>query len=112
MNTAGTTLTLKGIVSGSSGLVTSGPGTLILDGANTYGGGTTVTSGTVQVGNVGALGAGAGNLTVNAGTVDLHGFSPAVRALSGNAGALITNAAAGAATLTVAGAEFPISPAR
>jgi T5SS/PEP-CTERM-associated repeat protein/autotransporter-associated beta strand protein len=104
VSAAGTVLTMSKAISGAGGLITSGPGVLVLAAANTYSGGTTVISGTVQLGNNSALGAATGSLAVNAGTVDLHGFSPTVGALSGSAGAVITNVVAGASTLTVGNA--------
>ena len=59
-------------------------------GANSYGGGTTVTGGTLRLGTAGALGSTTGALTFTAGTLDLNGNSPTVGALSGNAGAAIS----------------------
>ncbi len=48
---AGTTTTVASVVAGKAGLAATGAGTLILtNGANTYTGGTTVTSGTLQLG--------------------------------------------------------------
>ena len=41
-------LTVGGVISGAHSLVKSGAGTLILGGANTYSGGTTVSAGTLQ----------------------------------------------------------------
>ena len=46
-------------------LTTSGTGTLTLTGANTYSGGTTISVGTLQVGNGGATGSITGNVTDN-----------------------------------------------
>ncbi len=58
-------ITLSGVVSGSSGLVKNGTGTSILSGANTYTGTTTVSQGTLRIGNNSALGAsGSGNDTI------------------------------------------------
>jgi T5SS/PEP-CTERM-associated repeat protein/autotransporter-associated beta strand protein len=103
VGTGGTGLTMEKAISGTGGLITSGPGTLILQGADSYSGGTTVTSGTVQLGNTLALGAAPGRLAVNAGTVDLHGFSPMIGALSGISGGSITTLSSGTATLKVNG---------
>ena len=43
-----------GVISGSGSLTHLGPGTLILTGSNTYSGGTTISAGTLQVGNGGS----------------------------------------------------------
>ena len=81
----------------SGGLTKLGAGTLTLTGSNSFSGGTTVSNGTLQVGNVNALGT--GGLTVNAGTLDLHGNSVSVETFSG-AGGSVTNLASGTSTLT------------
>ena len=60
----------------------TGGGTLTLNGANSYSGGTTVAGGVLQLGNATALGSTSGGLTVNAGTLDLAGNNPTVGALS------------------------------
>ncbi|MEI6486249.1 MAG: autotransporter domain-containing protein [Sphingomonadales bacterium] len=71
---SGTTLTSTGIISGSS-LTKLGAGTLVLNAANSYAAGTTLTAGTIQVGSNAALGAGAltmaGGTTLVAGTTGL-----------------------------------------
>ena len=51
-------LTLAGDISGLGGLTKEGTATLTLAGANSYGGGTTLSAGTLQVGNDTALGTG------------------------------------------------------
>ena len=81
----------------SGGLTKLGAGTLTLSGSNSYSGGTTLSSGTLQLGNANALGT--GGLTVNAGTLDLHGYTINVQSFSG-AGGSITNTASGTSTLT------------
>jgi autotransporter-associated beta strand protein len=55
---AGTTLTLGGAVDGSGKLVMAGPGTLVLTGAKSYGGGTGLVDGTTIIDNGGSLGTG------------------------------------------------------
>ena len=57
---------------GASSLVEAGTGMLALSGTNTYTGGTTLTSGTLSVGNDSALGTGA--LTLNGGTLQFSMF--------------------------------------
>lgn len=61
---AGTSTQFEGTISGVGGaLVKAGPGTLRLDGRNTYTGGTTVSGGTLLLGNTHALGS--GPVTIN-----------------------------------------------
>ena len=74
--------------SGAS-LTKVGSNTQTLSGSNSYSGGTTVTSGSLVVGNNNALGT--GSLAVNGGTLDLGGFSITSTSLTGSAGAVITS---------------------
>ncbi|MCY2987135.1 MAG: autotransporter-associated beta strand repeat-containing protein, partial [Planctomycetota bacterium] len=60
IDTLGTSLAVSGLVSGSGDLIKTGAGTLGLGGANTYGGNTTISQGTLQVTADGALGTTAG----------------------------------------------------
>jgi outer membrane autotransporter protein len=66
---AGTTLAIAGVIQGAGGLTQAGAGTTVLTGSNNYAGPTTITAGTLQVGNGGSLGSlgslGAGDVTNN-----------------------------------------------
>ncbi|WP_210188942.1 autotransporter domain-containing protein [Mesorhizobium sp. YR577] len=72
--------TVTNTISGSGTLTKDGAGTLTLSGANTYTGGTTVTAGTVLLGQNNA--AGSGGLAVN-GTFAMGNYSQAVSSLQG-----------------------------
>ncbi len=99
--------------------IKTGAGTQTISGNNSYSGGTTVSGGTLQMGHVNALGANTGDVTVNSGTLDLHGFSPTMGALNGAGGAVQSNVA-GVVALTVGNggaggsfaARFKMVPAR
>jgi outer membrane autotransporter protein len=58
-------VTLPGTISGTGELIQVGPGTTILTGDNTYTGGTTISAGTLQLGNGGTSGSIVGNVTDN-----------------------------------------------
>ena len=70
---------------GSLALTKNGTGVLTLNGANTYTGNTTVTLGTLKIGNAAAVpsGVGVGNVTLTAGILDLNGNSITVNGLTG-----------------------------
>jgi fibronectin-binding autotransporter adhesin len=64
------TATVSSVLAGSNGLTKSGAGTLITTGANNYSGGTTVSAGTLQIGNGGTTGTlGSGAVTNNGALV-------------------------------------------
>jgi autotransporter-associated beta strand protein len=89
INTNGFLVELNSPLSGPGGLAltdNSGGGALILATSNGHRGGTTVTSGSLQLGDPGSLGSGA--LAVNGGTLDLAGYSVKVASLSGAAGTI------------------------
>ena len=62
-------LTYGGVISGAGSVTKLGAGTLTLTGANTYSGGTTITAGTLQVGNGGTTGSVVGNIVDNGALV-------------------------------------------
>lgn len=81
-NAANVTTTFSGIISGDYGINTAGNlGTVILSGANTYTGATTISAGTLQLGAAGdgtngPLGTVAGATSITSGAVlDLNGYS-------------------------------------
>lgn len=88
---------------GGTGVVTNA-NLLTLSGNSPSFSGGVVNTGTLTFGSATALGANS-PLAANAGTVNLNGNSVTVGALSGNAGAVITNLVNGAATLTVSNAS-------
>ncbi|WP_024280265.1 autotransporter domain-containing protein [Xanthobacter sp. 126] len=75
----GADATFAGVISGSGGFTKEGASTLTLTGANTYGGGTTISAGTLQVGDGGTSGSLSGDVLNNAALVfdrsDVYGFS-------------------------------------
>jgi len=78
-------LAINGVISGTSaGLTKSGPNTLTLSATNTYDGPTTISAGTLKLGNPEILpkGSGKGDVTV-AGTLDLAGINQTVNGLNG-----------------------------
>lgn len=83
---AGTTLTLTSAIGGAGGLTMAGVGTLALTGANTYGGGTILSSGTLSISSDNNLGAAGGGLTFNGGTLQTTGNFPTDRPITLNAG--------------------------
>ncbi|MGY8661495.1 autotransporter domain-containing protein [Bradyrhizobium sp. UFLA05-109] len=114
---SGTTQTISGVISDGASpgfLEMAGPGTLVLSGANTYSGGTTISAGTLQLSGAGTLGAVTGTTTVAGGTLDLGGTTQTQAAVSlaggtiqnGNLNAAITstggvlNGIGGSASLT------------
>jgi len=120
---AATTLTQQGVISGPGRLLKSGTGTLVLSGANTYEGGTTLGGGILSIADNGHLGAATGGLTFQGGTLLTTGTFTMNRAASltgnglfqtatsttltqqgamGGAGALIKT---GTGTLTLTGAN-------
>ena len=104
------TISVGNVISGSGSLAQSGLGTLILTGANTYTGATTVTSGILKAGVAsvaGTSGAFGNNSAVTLSNatgagLDITGFNTQIGSLAGG-GSLGGNVALGSASLTVGG---------
>jgi autotransporter-associated beta strand protein len=95
-----TPIEITGNVTGSGAIVVDGTASrVVLSGNNSYAGGTTLTSGTLQVGSSTALGTGL--VTVNGAALDLNGQALAVGGLSGTTSGVITSSVAGPASLSI-----------
>lgn len=71
LDTQGNDVTLANAIGndGSGALTKTGAGTLTLSGSNTYTGGSVINSGVISINTTASLGAVAGNLSINAGTL-------------------------------------------
>jgi autotransporter-associated beta strand protein len=108
----GNTATVAGVITGAGGLTKFGTGTMILTAANSYEGGTTISVGTLQVGNGGATGQlGTGNITNNTslivnrtGTINLNDIISGTGSLTKQAAGTLTlsasNSFSGGSTLS------------
>ena len=67
-DTNGNTATLSGVIGGTAGLTKTGAGTLTLTGTNSYGGGTIIQAGTLNIGTTSTMGSITGAIT-NAGSL-------------------------------------------
>ncbi len=90
---------LAGVISGSGSLVKDNSGTLTLTADNTFTGGTTITSGALQLGNNTATGSVTGDITNNASLVFNRSNTVDYSGVISGTGAL-TKAGAGTLTLT------------
>jgi autotransporter-associated beta strand protein len=70
---AGTKVTFSGAISGGAGFTKAGAGTVVLSGANTYFGPTTITAGTLQLGVANAI-ASSSSVIMGGGTMDPDNF--------------------------------------
>lgn len=97
-NAAGNTF--SGVIQGDGSLVKSGTGTQILTGNNTFTGTTTVTSGTLQLGNGGTTGSVAGGLSVSgAGNLIINRSDNLAQSFTMSGTGNLTKAGAGTLTL-------------
>lgn len=97
-----TTVRIAAPIGGTGGINKTGAGTLILTGANTYAGGTTVTAGTLNLGGGGTGGSIAGNVSIATGATFAIDRSDAATfaGVLGGSGAFVKR---GAGTLTLSG---------
>jgi len=100
-----TVLTLTGSVSGTGSLTKSGPGSLTLSPSNSYTGGTTLTSGSIQITDDSALGAANTPLTFTGGKLQAASSLTLSRAIvfNGLGGAIDTNGFNSTITSTLSG---------
>ena len=97
-----TTLTVSNAISGNGNLAKFGAGTLLLSGANTFTGTTTVVAGTLQLGNSSALQSSTLNYSNQGGTLSFGSLTSATfGALSGSQSLALTNTASGSVALTI-----------
>ena len=100
---SGSNAKVASVFSGSAGLIKAGDGTLTLSGENIYSGATTLSAGTLQVGDGTSATANAGNgaLEVGGNTLNLNLNGPATLANSSvTSSGLIQNIGVGKVTLT------------
>lgn len=94
-NNTSATLTINAVVDGTSGLLKSNSGTVILGAANIYTGNTKIGAGQLRVGDANAIpsGTGKGNVVLDGGTsagiLDLNGFDVSINGLSGVTGTVL-----------------------
>ena len=82
-----------------TGLTVSGS-TLVLSGANTYSGNTTISNATLQAGSTTAFSSSSDFTLQNASTLNLNGFSNSIKSLTGSSGNFV-NIGSGASTATL-----------
>lgn len=82
-------LTHSGIIAGTGTVTKQNTNMLTLSAANTYSGATTVSTGTLRVGNAAALGTTtAGTTIASGGTLDVNGFSLGIEAITASGAGL------------------------
>jgi len=96
------TATIDSVLDGASALVKTDAGTLVLDGANTYAGGTTISGGILQIGNGATTGSITGDVTDNSSLLFNRSDDITFNNFVTGSGSLIQ---AGTGTLTLTGAN-------
>lgn len=103
---ANVSATVSSVISGSNAITKAGDGTVVLSGANTYSGATTVSAGTLEVGDSALSSIGFVSTTVNAGATLVLKNS-----FSGFASRRIMSSISGAGTVSAQGAGTGVSGA-
>jgi autotransporter-associated beta strand protein len=94
--------TISGVISGTGGILKTGSNTLVLSGSNTFSGVTSVSDGSLLLGNAQALGR--STFAGGAGAVSFGGLTAATfGGLSGASNLALSNTSASAVALTVGG---------
>lgn len=83
VNPASSSTTFSGVISESGSLVKQGSNTLVLSGANTYTGSTSINGGTLRMGIVDGIADSSGVAVAAGATFDLNGFTQHIQDLSG-----------------------------
>jgi fibronectin-binding autotransporter adhesin len=94
----GSSTTYSGVISGTGGLTKLGPGTMVLNGGNTFTGPTTISEGTLQYAAANRIGNSSAVVVATGATFDMNGFSDTVGSLAGSGSVNL-----GAGTLTFGG---------
>lgn len=100
---SGITFEIDQAITGTGRLTTGGAGTVILTGTSTYSGGTTIASGTLQLGNGATAGAITGNVIDNGALVFMEGADQTFNGVISGSGSVAQNDAGH--TLTLTGAD-------
>ena len=90
-------LAVSNAISGNGTVAQVGPGLTKLSSSNGYSGGTLVSAGTLQIGNLNALGS--GGLNLSSGILDLNTFGISLPSLAG--GGIVTDNSSGPGTTTL-----------
>lgn len=98
--------TFNGGISGTGGLVKAGSGRLSLTRASSYSGGTTISAGTVSLGNASAIGTGGVNMTASGTSLLLNNNVVAVTGLDGAAGSEVDLGDSGVLGLTATSGTY------